>query len=179
MHFQDLGFEPRYLATVEPGLPGTGTVHQFSTGHRRNNPEGVVVRVNAGGSEWVGNFEGDDGGTFIACATPSPNHICVVSAGQAFVVNVNNPNDFEIVPISPVRQVLPMTDLQMLLLADDARIASYGPSGRLWRTGVLGSDELRINREGNLLTGEVWDAALGRVRQFRIDPASGEILAHS
>jgi hypothetical protein len=57
----------------------------------------------------------------------------VVSDGGAYIVNAEQPDLWEQLPITPVLDVRPLLEQKLLVFADFIRLAAYGSNKCVWR----------------------------------------------
>jgi hypothetical protein len=186
--FDHLGFEAEYECTVDPEFPGTGSwsVNTFSfhrdgtvvsraSGLRTGTGRPLVASVRPAGKAdpWVGFFEsgyGPDG----AMATPDPHRICVMSGGNAYIVEVRDPESVDLVHLMGIRGFLGLKEMRLLILWDWFEAVGVGPSGVVWTSPPLGHDDLEIlgvDDKGIVCRSE-WSTPEDP-RTFHIDPATG------
>ncbi len=128
---------------------------------------------------WVGNFQGSAARTGFsgAFATPSQNHVCVVSEGQAYWVCVDAPREYESLPCDPVTDVRRVPGRDLVVFADFTRLVACGEQGVVWRTDRLSYDGIEITEVGeNIIHGVAWDASIaegGGKTEFRVDASTG------
>lgn len=177
----DLGFSAAYAFEVLPGLPGTGPApYQFARSEQRTHSEGLVVRVEPReGEAWVGNFQGVGGDSYrsVVFATPSPDHIGVVSDGVGYRVRADAPTEYEVMPSHPIRDVRRVPGRDMVVLADFTNLVAYGPEGLLWCSKRLGWDDLEIRgMTAAVIQVVTWDPTIaggGDWVSFSVDTATG------
>jgi hypothetical protein len=186
--FDSLGFASRYRCTVDPEFPGTGSwgcaTFEFprtdASGQPFRSPWGapLVVRVEPDpGEEWVGFFRaGGIGGLTGAFGCPSLNQICVSTAGQAYLVNVETPTDYQSLSFYPVLKIQRVPDADLVLLTSFISIVALDPHGPLWITDRLCLDDLEIVAASSsaILCSGSW---LGNPERFTVDPASGSVVS--
>ncbi|WP_091509238.1 hypothetical protein [Amycolatopsis sacchari] len=150
---------------VEPGFaPGTGGV--------------LVLRVTAAEAPaWVGVFPaGDLRGVDGVYAGPAARQMCVLAAGDAYLVQVDAPHAGALVAQVQVQQVAKSLDPALLLLVRDFDIVAIGRSGIAWRSPRLAVDDLRVlaaDSRGIHCTGYF----LGdRTETVTVDPMTGEVI---
>lgn len=126
----------------------------------------------ASAHRWVGQYAaGGLGGISGAFACPSPDHLCVLVDGLAYLTDVGAPTSGSVVAHDQVGQVVPTTDL--LLLVRFVDIVAIGRHGIAWRTERRAVDDLRVIRA----TSEVIECSLdnlGGSPTIAIDAATGE-----
>lgn len=97
---------------------------------------------------WVGVVSR---GPYVSChescgfyACPNPRLICIVSGGQAFIIDSEIPCNWSAVPCTPVLDVKVLVDHQLLVFSDFSRITALGKDGIAWTTRPLAFKGLRI-----------------------------------
>ncbi len=132
----------------------------------------LVLRVDANPS-WVGSFAaGGLGGVTGVSATPSPNGLCVVADGLAYLVDVRDPGRGAIIAHDQLTQVTALADPPLLLLTRFIDLVAIGADGIQWRTRRLCVDDLCIRSATSaaiVCTGD----NLGGDAEIRVDPATG------
>jgi len=147
---------------------GGGLVYEHTTGSL------CVAITPEIGSAWTGSFEDGPGGCSGLFATPSPDTVCVVSKGQGFMVNVNQPERWETVRSIPIKSVLSIPQYSVLIFVDYTRLSAYGEKGLLWVTTDLSWDGLQITSvDGNKVQGTGWDAPQDSEVVFVVDIKDG------
>lgn len=178
IEYSDLGFQHRYRCEVLPGLPGTGPLPlQFAAEGQRTHSEGTVVRVWPDKAPtWLGNFQkGPLGGISGAYGCPSDTCLCVVSKGQGYFINVENPEEYEIVGCIPILGVLRPPGRGLLVFSNATELIAYGEKGVAWMTEQLSYDGLRVTEVTNdLIRGAAWDAPLGSDVGFEVEVSTGK-----
>lgn len=186
--FESLGFPLRYRCTVDPEFPGTGSwgcpTFEFpradAPGQPFRSPWGapLVIRVEPdAGEQWVGFFRaGGMGGLIGAFGCPNPNQICVTTAGQAYLVNVENPSDYQSLSFYPVLKIHRVPDVDLVLLTSFISILAFDHRGPLWITERLCLDELEVLAASAtaILCSGSWP---GEPERFTVDPASGGVIS--
>jgi hypothetical protein len=186
--FDSLGFASRYRCTVDPEFPGTGSwgrpTFEFprkdAPGQPFRSPWGapLVIRVEPDqGEEWVGFFRaGGIGGLTGAFGCPSPNQVCVSTAGQAYLVNVENPSDYQPLSLTPVLKIHRVAGADLVLITSFISMLALDPDGPLWETDRLCLDDLDVvaaSPTAIVCTGS-W---LGGPERFTVDPVSGSVIS--
>lgn len=182
-------FAPAYQVEPDPELPADGAwscpVFAFDR-EGRVRTEFVsrwgaprIVRVRPGASpEWVGMFpSGGLGGVSGVFATPSPQRVCVLVDGAAYMVRVDAPQDGADVAHDQVVQVVSVVEPPLLLLVRFIDIVALGGEGIAWHSPRLAADDLRVgvvDAEGIHCTG---DLLAGDPVSMVVDPSSGQVSA--
>jgi hypothetical protein len=107
-------------------------------------------------------------------SVPNPDELCAVSGGYAYVIDVNEPERFTMIPYRPVLAVRPVPSLGLLLFAGHHAILAWGTKGEAWQSGRLSSEGVTIGAiEGNLLHGLGWDMVTDKETPFALDLRTG------
>jgi hypothetical protein len=158
--FETLGFAPAYEVERDPEFPGDGNwnCRVFGFDHRGQAKEPfesrwgalVVVGIDPiNAPRWVGTFTGGGrDGVFVSglYACPSPNDLCVVADGNAYLVDVTQPDRGAPLVHDDVSQVLRVPGKSLVLLVRFIDIVAIGVSGVAWRTPRLVLDFLRVEQ---------------------------------
>jgi hypothetical protein len=183
--FEDFDFSPQFDVVVDPEFPGDGdwgapTFAFGRDGELLTDPESrwgtpAVLEVEPSSSpRWVGTFAAGGLGRYrVACATPSPAHLCVVVDGLAYLVGVDRPEAGALIAHDQVGQVVPVSGLPLLLLVRFIDIVAIGQHGVAWRTGRLVVDDLAVVSAGPksiVCSGDLLD---GGTSTIEIDPHTG------
>lgn len=149
-------FEPAFDVVVDPEFPGDGDwgcdVFGFGRDGAIDEPfrsvwgtpfvVEVLPRVSP---RWVGQYAaGGLGGLSGVYACPSPNHLCVVVDGEAYLTDVERPRDGAVVAHDQVGQVVAVEGRPLLLLVRFIDIVALGPQGIVWKSQRLAVDDLRV-----------------------------------
>lgn len=182
-------FAPAYAVEIDPEFPADG---QWSCGVFAFDRDGAmapdfvsrwgaprVVRVTPAASpEWVGMFpSGGLGGLSGIFATPSPERICVVVDGLAYLVRVTAPGRGAVLAHDTVEQVVSVADSALLLLVRGIDMVALGIDGVSWRSARLAVDDLRVigtEPEGIRCVG---DLLSGDLDVIVVDPATGHVVS--
>lgn len=175
----DFAFPQAYEVEIEPDERKYADTRFYSgisdLGHLQPLEVGVIPLH---GDRWLGKFNfGSDiapalSGVF---SSPNPEKICVVAGGQAYIVQVRQPRDWEVVQIPfPVTQVVPAPTSEILIFVDFVRVAGFGPDGVAWVTPEISFDGIEIlSANGGEAKGRAWSAPEERMVDFSIDLATG------
>lgn len=136
-----------------------------------------IIRVRPAASpEWVGMFpSGGLGGVSGVFATPSPDRLCVLVDGEAYLVRVDAPEEGAVIAQDTVGQVISAVEPPLLLLVRGVDIVALGAEGVAWRSPRLALDGLRVgvvDASGIHCTA---DLLPGDVESLIVDPASGQV----
>jgi hypothetical protein len=183
----DLEFPHTYEIEELAELPGTGQfnvpVFYFPRPKNGREHDGLWLKIRAAnGLSWVGVLAfGYRSAASISriISSPAPDSLCVVSRGAAYIVKVNEPDDWEESPALPVTDVRCIPDHQLLILADFTRLAAYGRDGRAWVSPRLCWDGLKILRStSDTIEGVGYDPTNSPSREsiFAVDIRTGRSL---
>ncbi len=183
----DLTFPADYEIEEIGDLPGNGKCNVplffFPRSKDERERSGWWLRISpANGSSWVGVFAfGYPSSRSISkvVSTPQPDRVCVVSRGAAYIVNVEEPDRFEEVPIFPVLDLRCIADHQLLVFADYTKLAAYSGRGIAWVSSQLCWDELQIRSiSRGLIEGVGYNPIDSRANEstFAVDIETGRSL---
>jgi hypothetical protein len=187
MEFDNLGFRFNYDVKVLDHAPARVPDYCFEFSRRsieggrlsfETQPRGANARllevVTSEGKVWVGRFEAGPEGLSGCFATPSPNTLCIVVQGQGYWIPVLQPASYEVVAVTPIKQVLRVPDQDTMLFIDFVRVSAYGPEGFLWRTDDLSWDGVQITDvNARSIRGLGWDSPGDCYVDFSIDTSTG------
>jgi hypothetical protein len=110
-------------------------------------------------------------------ACPHPDWLCAVAGGYAYLVNTAQPKEWAQVEYRPVLAVTSIVSPELLLFSGHQSMIAYGPAGKVWETGRLSWEGVRILSVGDQsLTGLGWDLMTDREFEFEVDLRTGEHL---
>lgn len=128
--------------------------------------------------DWIGWFYNGDlalhsiTGVF---SCPDATKVCVIAQGQGYVVDTQNPLEYEVVSVNPITDVYASVATGQLILADPWSVCAYSIGGLEWTTGDLGMGGLKlIAVEGSLIRAEM-DSG-GEIKEILIDVATGLLV---
>ena len=105
---------------------------------------------------------------------PSPDWLCAVAGGYAYLVNTVDPTQFEQIEYRPVLKVLALPERGLLIFAGHHSLLAWGEQGKAWQTDRLSWEGVQVKRvEGNLLEGIGWDMLSDSDVTFKIDLRTG------
>ena len=91
-------------------------------------------------------------------STPDPDRICVVGAGQAYIIDVRKPNNFARVRCFPINSVAQSPATSRLVFADFTDLEAWDANDMVWESGRVALDELEIiGTSGQQLLCRGWD----------------------
>jgi hypothetical protein len=106
----------------------------------------------------------------------SPAILCAVIAGQAFLVNVFDPNEGTKVAFSPVMNAREIAEKGLVLLVGFCEIVAINASGVAWETPRIALDEIVLDRvEGDWLFGIADPDFDGFEMPFKVNLNTGAI----
>lgn len=106
---------------------------------------------------------------------PSPQHLCAVAGGYAYLIDTANPQHSTHLALKPVVSVHPIVDHALLLFAGFHTLIAWGPDGLAWQTQRLSWEGIRITQmEGNHLHGIGWNLMTDRDVPFTVDLQTGQ-----
>jgi hypothetical protein len=107
-------------------------------------------------------------------SSPSPDWLCAVSGGYAYLINTVAPEQFEQVEYRPVLEVRVLPNQQLLLFVGHHSMQAWGANGKAWQTARLSWEGVEITGiEGDRLDGIGWDMLTDRDVSFSVDLRTG------
>ena len=148
----DLTLPHSYQVEELDELPGSGKLAVplifFPPPKNRPEHDGLWLKVKpANGVGWIGVF------AFGYRSPPAfsrvlssldPDRVCVISSGAAYMVDTDEPEVWEQIPVTPVLDVRPIPEEGLIVFSDFTRLAAYGRSGLVWRSPRVCWDGLKI-----------------------------------
>ena len=154
--FHTLEFAPAYSCEIDPELPGSGdwgypAHHFYRDGSSSSEPfrsrwgAPLIARFALpAGDPWIGMFEaGGLGGIDSAFACPDPLAALVICDGQAYLIDVQEPDNTTTIRLTPIRQACGAGP-DRIILASFSELMAISPSGPIWVSQRLCVDDLRI-----------------------------------
>lgn len=183
----DPSFSHSYRVEEVGEFPGTGKfnapVFFIPTPKLHREHNGLWLRViPSSGKTWIGVFAFDHAsraGISRVLSSPQANRVCVISGGNAFVVNVDNPEQWEKIPAMPALDVRSIPQLGLLIFTDFTGLTAYGISGLAWCSPRVCCDGLKItNISEDAIEGTGYDPrnSSNRESRFVVDPKTGRSL---
>jgi len=176
----NLIFPHFYEIECEIELPcGLTGVEQFYYPRAVENSGGndfVVKIIPREAPSWIGIFaQGYPKALTGVFSCPNETYLCVVSSGRACIVQADNPQIWEQVPLLPVYDIRPIIERQLLIFSGLTRLVAYDRNGLRWITPDLSWDGLRIvNVTRDSVSGVAWDSPNGREVEFLVDIRTGQ-----
>lgn len=107
-------------------------------------------------------------------AAPSPDEICAVSGGYAYVIATTQPERFTMISYRPVLQVLTATAAGLLLFVGHRSILAWGANGQAWESEKLSDEGItQVALDGEYLRGLGWQMMTDKERPFALDLRTG------
>jgi hypothetical protein len=138
----------------------------------------IMIRPSLGAGPFLATcalgFAGDNVPSGI-WACPDPAWICAVAGGYAYLIDTSDPARWEQVAYRPVTNVTVVAEHALLVFAGFQSLLAWGRSGKVWETGRLSWDGLRITAiHGETLLGLGWDMTTDRELEFNVNLKTGE-----
>jgi hypothetical protein len=125
---------------------------------------------------WSGACFGGRDGLNLLINSPNPEVLVAVAGGVAYSVPVRSPEDYEVVPLRPVREAAYAPDLGVVVLVGWTSLVGIGASGKQhWTAERLcsdGFDEVRVTSTTVVVRG--FDAPSDREVETTLDLRTGE-----
>jgi hypothetical protein len=176
---ESLGFQCDYDAAFLSGSEAPDDALLVGPTLRGSQHSGLLVKFDPGAcGSWVGKFGESGRGEFLSglYGTPDPHRACIVAKGDAYIVPVCRPEDFEVVPVDLVEHVVRVSGEECLLIYGDRDVALYDRSGLVWVITELSLSDLRIDRLGQKeISGTAWNPVDGTRIPFAVETETGEI----
>jgi hypothetical protein len=107
-------------------------------------------------------------------SAPSPEEICLVAGGYAYMVDTTSPERFTMIPYRPVLEVRAAVDAGMLLFVGHRSILAWGRNGQAWESEKLSDEGVKITAiENGVLVGKGWHLLTDKETTFALDLRSG------
>lgn len=140
--------------------------------------DGVLIRVTPeNGRAWLGTFafgQLTTNGITGVFTTPNPDQVCVIAAGEGYIVSANKPTEWDQVRATPVIDVRPIHSHLIIVFANFTELVAYGPAGLKWRTRRLSWDSLKIHEVTDTsINGEFLDILSNAMEHFVVDLETG------
>ncbi|MEI9977877.1 MAG: hypothetical protein WDN23_02585 [Edaphobacter sp.] len=105
---------------------------------------------------------------------PSPDELCAVAGGYAYIINTAEPQHSTHLPMKPVVEVRPLIPQNLLLFVGFHSLLAWGPQGIAWQSARLSWEGIRITGiEGNTLHGTGWNLLTDKEVPFSLDLLTG------
>ena len=180
----DLQFPHAYEVNECPELPGSGQsdldLHYFPPPRARSEHDGLWLEVcPRSGQKWLGVFaHGYVSPSAISrvLSTPHPTYVCVISSGQAYIVNTCDPQEWSIVHVIPVTDARSLPQHQILLFVGFSSVTAWGRDGKVWQAQFPVDGITLTEVTPWLIEGFGYNPAEGGDTSFEIDTKTGRIL---
>ena len=174
----DSTFNSNYHLEVGSDLAVPATIYYFPDATHETGKDGVMVEVFAtSGRNWTGVFafgKFSPKGITSVCQLPDENRFCVISKGAGYIVNANDPTDWEEVSFVPILDVRCSEHQKLVILVNDTELCAYGSEGLLWVTDRLSWHDLRIKEVNEFqVVAEYWNIRDEAVREVRVNLEDG------
>jgi hypothetical protein len=147
-----LSFQHQYEIQILDSVPDESQHHVnyfYPQATPTNRPDAVKFLVTPQFAKpWVGVVSP---GPYVSChvsngiySCPHPRLLCVVSGGQAIIIDSEIPCNWSAVPCTPVLDVKVLVPLQLIVFSDFSRVTAWGRDGLAWTTRPLAFKGLRI-----------------------------------
>lgn len=173
----ELAFAAAYDVSLMRELPGHGGVEHVFARDERTADGGPLIEVIASSDAWTGmvvnapeSISAAHSGVY---STPRPDVICVVARGDAYFINVDDPERWWTLEDSPVVAVRGAVTEGLLLLATPWRVVAVGEAGVVWRTSRIAIDGISLGEvSGGVVVG-VADPNDDEAQDFTIELRTG------
>jgi len=113
-------------------------------------------------------------------STPSPEEICAVAGGYAYLIDTTAPDRFTMIPYRPVLQIRPVVSEGLLLFVGHHSILAWGKHGQEWESEKLSDEGVALTAvEGGILRGTGWTIKTNREEPFALDLRNGKLVRSS
>lgn len=108
---------------------------------------------------------------------PDPDHICAVAGGYAYIASADRPEACTQVGMKPVVEVHPAVAAGLLLFVGFHTILAWGREGKVWETGRLSWEGVRVTSvTATEAVGMGWDLRGDVEVEFRVDLRTGTFV---
>ncbi|MGB1125110.1 MAG: hypothetical protein ACPG4Q_07880 [Phycisphaeraceae bacterium] len=143
---------------VQLGLPPYGPeALPFSATGLGTHSEGYVVKVvQSTGTEWTGNFQRGLSGFDAVMEHPNKQQIVVIAGGQAYVVDVDQPDQWYHFG-GGIEYAHPLDERDAILIGNGLWFELHGRRGIIWKSRRISWDGMReVRIESGKLFGLAW-----------------------
>jgi hypothetical protein len=106
---------------------------------------------------------------------PDPAVVCAVAGGYAYMIDSRSPERWEQIGYRPVTEVRPIVEADLLVFASFHSIEAWSATGRLWQTGRLSWEGVRLGEaSATELRGWGWEMRTDTEVEFVVDLATGK-----
>ena len=107
-------------------------------------------------------------------SAPTPDELCAVSGGYAYLIDTRAPEGFTMIPYRPVLKVQAVVEAGLLLFVGHRTILAWGANGQAWESERLSDEGVAISAiEGGVLRGVGWEMRTDKETPFTLDVRSG------
>lgn len=160
-------------------IPPHGPDHEFAAEGAGSRATTIWVKPH-GQPGWIGSFAAPDPGVpaLTGClGTPSPDRLCVLERGSAFLGDVADPDTFAAIKTAgPVVQAGEMLEDQLLVLITPWSITAVDHVGLRWTSGRLAVDGIAFDETSRGCVRGVADPVSDAPRDFALDLDSGRAV---
>jgi hypothetical protein len=108
-------------------------------------------------------------------ACPSPDELCAVAGGYAYVIDTKHPERCTHLPLKPVVEFRVLAQHRLLLLVGFHQMLAWGEHGLAWETARLSWEGIRLGEIGDdTVTGYGWNLQTDKEVAFTLDLATGK-----
>lgn len=108
---------------------------------------------------------------------PDPDQICAVAGGYAYLASTRNPDNCLQVGMKPVVEVHSAVSAGLLLFVGFHTIQAWGRDGRVWETGRLSWEGVRVTSVTDYeAVGMGWDLRGDVEVEFRVELKTGSFV---
>jgi hypothetical protein len=134
---------------IEESDYASGSHYEFTAVNVGSAAPTLVLTVSPDGREtWRGEFLGGQDSYCGVASTPDPDVVLVVARGVGYLVPVESPDEYVVVPLRPIVDVVVGAQSRAVLCVGLTSIAAIGERGAIaWQSSRLvadGFDEVRI-----------------------------------
>ena len=101
----------------------------------------------AAGNRWSASIFGGRTGLTQSANSPNSSTLLCVAGGIPYLILVEKPDRYEVLPIRPVREIIPVIDAKLMILVGYTSLLAVGVDGVKWASPRLVSDgfsEVRV-----------------------------------
>lgn len=174
----DSTFPHEYECRLLEELPSNQTLHYYPDGPKGGRDGALVVVSPRARAPWLGMFAfgyASPKSRTGLYSWPVPDRLCVVSSGSGYLVNVNEPAEYESLEVEPILEVLPIGEREIVVFANYTELFSYGRGGLKWKSKRVSWDGFKITTTNSeFVEGQVWNPRVEANTYFRVALADGK-----
>jgi hypothetical protein len=107
-------------------------------------------------------------------SAPSPDEICAVSGGYAYLIDTAQPERFTMLPFRPVLQVRALPSEGLLLFVGHHALLAWGCEGLAWQSDKLSDEGITVTgHDPGRLHGLGWEMMSDREIPFTLELRTG------